>query len=482
MTRTTTLIYTVGFAFVALYGLRMLALALLLPLAMRRRPERADPTTPTPTVTVQLPLYNEAAVAGRAIDAACALRWPAGRLEVQVLDDSTDATRAIVDERVAAWRDEGVDISVLRRSDRLEFKAGALALGLARSRGELLAVFDADFIPPPDFLEACVPYLASGVAVVQARWGHLNQEENWLTRAQSLALDGHFIVEQTCQSRLGLFTNFNGTAGIWRREAIVAAGGWQGDTLTEDFDLSYRAQLAGWRIVVLPEVVVPGELPATLPAFRTQQQRWAQGKAEVLRKLGAALLRAPIHPGRRLMALLSLSGYLAQPILVALLLAAPLAILWPPRFPAWLSVFGLAAFGPPLYYLVAARPGSVPALRRLLGYPVLAVVTAAVSLRISASSIAGLAGISRPFDRTPKTGTMGTADVRPLQRPGGPPAGRLPRPRLSVAIGLDAALMAYAWACALLALRAEVAWLAIYCAVFGLGLGLMVLSEAFARD
>jgi len=481
MTRATTLIYTVGFAVVALYGLRMLALALLLPLALRRRPPRVASTEPAPMVTVQLPMYDEAAVAGRAIDAACRLRWPPGRLEVQVLDDSKDATRDIVDERVAAWRGRGLDVTALRRHDRLEFKAGALAMGLAHARGEFLAVFDADFIPPPDFLERCMPYLAPGVGVVQARWGHLNQEQNWLTRAQSLALDGHFIVEQTCQSRLGLFTNFNGTAGIWRRDAIVAAGGWQGDTLTEDFDLSYRAQLAGWRIVVLPEVVVPGELPASLSAFRGQQQRWAQGKAEVLRKLGAALVRAPIHPARRLLALLSLSGYLAQPVLVALLLAAPLAIAWPPRFPGWLSAFGLAAFGPPLYYLLAARSGAAPAPLRLLGYPVLAVVSAAVSRRISASSIAGLAGIRRPFDRTPKTGAVGAPSPSPLRAADRRPGGRLPRLRLSSALGLDAALMIHAWACALLALRADLTWLAVYCAVFGLGLGMMVVDEAFAR-
>ena len=482
MSQLTTLLYTGGFAVVGLLCLRFLALALLAPLAARRRPLPGALVAPVPVVTVQLPLYNEQAVAVRAIDALCRLRWPAGRLEIQILDDSTDGTTGLARDRVQFWRQRGVDITLLRRADRAGFKAGALAAGLAQARGQALALFDADFLPPVDFLERCLPYLTEGVAAVQARWGHLNAGDNWLTRAQALALDGHFLVEQPCQSRLGLFLNFNGTAGVWRREAIEAAGGWQGDTLTEDFDLSYRAQLAGWRIVVLPELVAPGELPADLAAYRRQQRRWAMGTAQVLRKLGGALLRAPIGLPRRLLAFLSLAGYVSHVILLILVLAAPLALRWPPRFPAWMALASLGPLGPPALYVAALQGLPGRRWRRLLDYPSLMLVTAGMALVGAGAVVAGLSGRSGTFERTPKSGSGGAksgedggpADVDgAMQAAPEPNAGRAAWPEVGLAL--------YAGATAVAAARVGMGWLAVFCGIFGVGFALVALGDLGQR-
>lgn len=238
-------------ALLGLYGLhRLQHLAWLTRPQPHPEPAPLDPGA-LPFVTVQLPVFNERYVVERLIAAAAALDWPRERLELQVLDDSTDDTTALAEAAAARARARGVRVVVLHRSNREGFKAGALAAGLRCARGDFIAVFDADFLPPADFLQRVVPHLGPGVGMVQARWGHLNEGERWLTRAQSVLLDGHFVVEHTARARAGRWFNFNGTAGLWRRQAIEDAGGWQGDTLTEDLDLSYRAQLAGWRFVYL---------------------------------------------------------------------------------------------------------------------------------------------------------------------------------------------------------------------------------------
>ena len=263
--------------------------------------QRATPGTPDasrplaealPLVTVQLPLFNERFVAERLLDAAAALDWPLERLEIQVLDDSTDDTSELIALKVAKLRAEGVDIRQLRRDNRDGFKAGALAEGMAQARGEFLAIFDADFTPAPDFLRRSVPSFADPrVGMVQSRWAFRNAEHSLLTGVQALLLGPHFSIEHQVRFRRGLFFNFNGTAGVWRRRAIEAAGGWQADTVTEDLDLSYRAQLAGWRFVYLDGNAVPSELPVTLAAFRSQQQRWAKGSVQTARKILPRLLR-----------------------------------------------------------------------------------------------------------------------------------------------------------------------------------------------
>jgi cellulose synthase/poly-beta-1,6-N-acetylglucosamine synthase-like glycosyltransferase len=266
-------------AFLFLYGINLLYLTARAGWLRPVRPVGPPPeTAPDATVLVQLPIYNERYVAERVIDAVCGLDWPRKRLEVQVLDDSDDDTPEIVGRAVERWRNAGVAIAHVRRASRSGYKAGALAHGLTLSEAPFVAVFDADFVPAPDFLRRMVPALADpGVAFVQARWGHLNDEFSLFTYLQSLMTDFHFLVEQVMRPRAGYFTNFAGSAGVWRRAAIDDAGGWSASTLTEDLDLSYRAQLRGWRAVYREDVVVPQELPVSANAYRAQQSRWATG-------------------------------------------------------------------------------------------------------------------------------------------------------------------------------------------------------------
>lgn len=249
-----------------------------------------------PRVTVQIPLYNEASVAGRIIDAVAAFDWPIERLEIQVLDDSTDETRRIVEKRVAHWSsDKGINIYTIHRNRRTGYKAGALANGLKRSKGEFIALFDADFVPQPDFLRKTIPHFSRpNVGMVQARWGFLNAGYSWLTLLQSVLLSTHFGIEHEVRYSRGLFFNFNGTAGVWRKTAIETAGGWQSDTVTEDLDLSYRAQMAGWDFVYLNEVVVSSELPVTLTDFRRQQERWSRGAIQTAVKLLPSLFASAL--------------------------------------------------------------------------------------------------------------------------------------------------------------------------------------------
>ena len=250
-----TCIHFLSMCGLSLYGLHRLWLLICWYL-VRRSPVDAIPpfslTETSPKVTVQLPIYNERFVAARLLDAVAEINWPRNRMEIQVLDDSTDDTRKILDERVVFWLDQGVPLKVLRRENRDGFKAGALAQGMTKAEGEFIAIFDADFLPPRDFLVRTTPYFSDPeVGMVQAKWDFLNAGYSWLTRIQSLFLGPHFGIEHLVRFRRGLFFNFNGTAGIWRREAIESSGGWHSDTVTEDLDLSYRAQLAGWRFVYI---------------------------------------------------------------------------------------------------------------------------------------------------------------------------------------------------------------------------------------
>jgi cellulose synthase/poly-beta-1,6-N-acetylglucosamine synthase-like glycosyltransferase len=240
-----------------------------------------------PHVLVQLPVCNEGDLALRVAAAACALDWPRDRLTIQLLDDGTEDNHAVLAAALPGIVPPGVNLQLLRRGDRKGFKAGNLAFGLSHSDAPYVAIFDADFVPPPDFLRRTVPALVAddGLCFVQARWGHNNRNANWLTRAQGVLLDSHFAVEQEARFRAGLPMSFNGTAGVWNRFAIEQAGGWTGDTLTEDLDLSMRCALQGWRMVMLPDIEVPGELPPTAAAWRAQQARWTKGHAQCARKL-----------------------------------------------------------------------------------------------------------------------------------------------------------------------------------------------------
>ncbi|MFC5269821.1 cellulose synthase family protein [Adhaeribacter terreus] len=278
-------VYFACLLFIFCYSLMQLHLTFL----FRKSQKQAKPVFPIPEtwpdVTVQLPIYNERYVVERLLEAVCKFNYPNEKLQIQVLDDSTDETVGIIAQKVAAFKEQGINIEHVRRPARTGFKAGALQYGLQQATGEFIAVFDADFVPEPDFLRQTIPAFTSPeIGVVQTRWGHLNEHNSMLTRLQAFGLNAHFTVEQSGRNFGKHFINFNGTAGVWRETCIEAAGGWEADTLTEDLDLSYRAQLKGWQFRYLQNVVVPAELPASMPALKQQQYRWTKGAAETAKK------------------------------------------------------------------------------------------------------------------------------------------------------------------------------------------------------
>jgi hypothetical protein len=378
-----------------------------------RRARSAPPPLPAalPVVTVQLPLFNERYVAERLIDRVADLDWPRELLHIQVLDDSTDDTFDICRRKVEALRAAGWDIEHLHRVQRTGFKAGALEAGLASARGRLVLILDADFLPPRDLLRVTVGHFEDpGVGMVQVRWGHLNREQSLLTRIQALLLDGHFVIEQTARERSGRLFNFNGTAGLWRRETILEAGGWQHDTLTEDLDLSYRALLRGWRFVYLVDQVAPAELPADMNAFKSQQFRWAKGSVEVARKLLPEVLRSRLGAGAKLEACFHLTHNV--PYLVTLLLlvsAGPALVLRPGSTGEllWLHLPLLVATAAThgAYLLVSQRALGHGLWRTLALLPAVSTVIAGISVNQARAVLEGLLGQSSEFVRTPKHGT-----------------------------------------------------------------------------
>ncbi|MFQ5341287.1 MAG: cellulose synthase family protein [Anaerolineae bacterium] len=397
------IVYVLAALLLAVYSLNTGLLTVLF-LRHRRCRRMAPPLTDFPHVTVQLPIYNEQYVVNRLIDAVARVDWPRERLEIQVLDDSTDITTGIARAAVRHWRQQGVNIRLIHRDNRMGFKAGALAHGLTTAAGEFIAIFDADFVPPPDFLRRTIPHLLAdaGLGLVQARWGHLNADYSLLTRAEALAIDAHFVVEQAARDRSGLYLNFNGTAGVWRRECIEASGGWQSDTLSEDVDLSYRAQLAGWRLGYLPDVVVPAELPPQIHGFKGQQFRWAKGSIQVARKLARPLLSQDVSPWVRLQGLIHLTGYLIHPLMVVLLLAVVPLIITRAQSPAGFAYLGLATLGPPLLYGVAQRSAYPDWRRRMLSFPVLALIGTGIALSNTQAVAEALLDRKTAFKRTPK--------------------------------------------------------------------------------
>ena len=365
-----------------------------------------------PEVLSQIPLYNESAVAERVIRAVAAIDYP--KHSIQVLDDSNDETMALVDSVVKELADEGVAIEVIRRTDRSGFKAGALEYGLQINKAPYVAVFDSDFVPPADFLRKITPHFLTGnkYCVVQARWGHLNAEENAFTRAQSVGVNGHFVMEQVARSYNGYFLNFNGTAGVWSREAIDDAGGWNADTLTEDLDLSYRAQLKGWRIHFLPDLVVPAELPSFFQAFRSQQFRWAKGSMQTAKKMLPLVWKSSIPFSKKIEATFHLTHYsIHLCMLIQALLALPVILINKNSFNtdvvAWFAApMALAMVGPSLLYLAAEKwldpeKGFKTFITRL---PMLLLVGFGICLSNARACIEGIIGIKSPFVRTPKKG------------------------------------------------------------------------------
>jgi cellulose synthase/poly-beta-1,6-N-acetylglucosamine synthase-like glycosyltransferase len=402
------ILYILIALWLGLYGVQAVALTLLY--AWHRRPARSGsrlltplPPATWPRVAVQLPIYNERLVVERLIDAAAGLDYPPDLLEVQVVDDSTDDTTALAEARAAFHRARGLNVRVIRRADRSGFKAGALACAMRQTDAELLAIFDADFRPAPDFLRRTVPHLAdSQVGMVQTRWAHLNDAYSPLTLAESIFIDGHFVVEQFARNRSGLLMSFNGSGGVWRRQCIDEAGGWQSDTMTEDMDLSYRAQLAGWHCLYLPEVAAPAELPPQIAAFKQQQARWAEGSAQCLRKLGPAILRSRLTGVQKLMALAHISNYLAAPLFITLLLIT-LPIVWLAQpMPSLLTGVGFASLGPPLLLTVAQSNLHHDWAKRILYMPVLILIAMGIAWNTSRGVWQGLTHWGGTFRRTPK--------------------------------------------------------------------------------
>lgn len=416
-------LYGVAVCYLVVYGLHMYVLTALF--ARRRAAVRRDqqariawysedrPDSAWPRVTSQIPLYNEANVARRVIEAVAGMDYPAGRHEIQVLDDSTDETRSIVDDVAAELRRAGHDVSVVRRPNREAYKAGALAYGLARARGEVIVVFDADFVPCRDFLRRGVPLLMDEPknACLQGRWAHLNENHSWLTRAQSLGIDGHFAVEQGGRCWNGLFINFNGTAGLWRREALEdpAVGGWSADTLTEDLDLSYRAQLVGWKLEYCMDLACPSELPESVPALKSQQYRWAKGSMQCARKLLGRIWRSPISLPRKLEATMHLTSYSTSIwMLVVGVLSLPISWINPyAALGGWGLVIACLIWtsftGPPVAHAFSrcVIRGNWSGLR---SSPMLMVLGVGLCLNTSLACISGLFRQGGEFVRTPKSG------------------------------------------------------------------------------
>jgi cellulose synthase/poly-beta-1,6-N-acetylglucosamine synthase-like glycosyltransferase len=366
-----------------------------------------------PTVTVQLPIYNEATVAARLIEATGKLDYPAHKLEIQVLDDSSDETVRIAREAVEALVARGIDAQHVRRPNRHGYKAGALDFGLKTAKGELVAIFDADFVPQADFLRQVVGHFQDlRIGMVQTRWGHMNRDQSLFTQVQALMLDGHHMVENRARFGAGHYFNFSGTGGIWRRAAIDAAGGWQHDTLTEDLDLSYRAQMAGYRFVYRSDVLTPSELPEDMSAFRAQQFRWAKGTVQTARKLLKRVASSKLSLSQRVEACFHMLPHFAYPMMVLLSLLLLPALIYMPAtdlrtmllidLPLCFGATGSIA----TFYItaeVAQGRSGWSAAKRL---PALIALGAGLAPHLTAAVLDGLTKMAGEFVRTPKRGTV----------------------------------------------------------------------------
>jgi cellulose synthase/poly-beta-1,6-N-acetylglucosamine synthase-like glycosyltransferase len=421
MTLPETLILVLYFfvlSILAIYGWHRYYLVYLYMKNRDKVPAPLAPPRVLPTVTVQLPIFNEMYVADRLIAAVCDLDYPREKLEIQVLDDSTDETREIAELAVRRHAARGFDIRYMHRVDRRGFKAGALEVGLKESSGEFIAIFDADFIPPKDFLLRTVPYFEADekVGMVQARWGHINQDYSLLTKIQAILLDAHFVLEHGGRNRAGCFFNFNGTAGVWRRAAIESGGGWQHDTLTEDLDLSYRAQLAGWRFVFLPDVVAPAEVPVEMNSFKSQQHRWAKGSIQTCLKLLPRILQSAQPFGVKAEAFFHLSAnfnYLLMSVLSLLMFPA----MWVRYSTGWtemllidIPLFAAATMSFCNFYIVSQREVYPDWRQRLKYLPFLMSIGIGLCVNNTRAVLEAMFGKQSEFARTPKYGIERESD------------------------------------------------------------------------
>ncbi len=467
----------------AIYGWHRYYLVYLYMRHKANEPKPGAPPARLPVVTVQLPLYNEMYVADRLVEAVCALDYPRDALEIQVLDDSTDETRAIAEQAVRRFAAEGLDIKYMARRDRSGFKAGALDAGLRTARGEFIAIFDADFLPAPDFLQRLLPYFADGkVGMVQARWGHINQDYSLLTKIQSILLDGHFVLEHGARNRSGRFFNFNGTAGIWRRAAIDNAGGWQHDTLTEDLDLSYRAQLRGWRFVYVPDVIAPAEVPVEMNGFKSQQHRWAKGSVQTCRKLLPAILRADLPLGVKAEAFFHLTANFNYPLMVVLsVLMFPSMVIrynmgWYEMLLIDVPLFFAATFSVCNFYMVCQREIHRDWRARLKYLPFLMSVGIGLSINNTRAVLEALFNRASEFTRTPKYRIEGESDDW---------VGKKYRQSVSIQPFVELALGLYFTATVFYALANQIYGTVPFLVLFQIGflyMGLLSLVQQYASD
>jgi cellulose synthase/poly-beta-1,6-N-acetylglucosamine synthase-like glycosyltransferase len=367
-----------------------------------------------PMVTVQLPVFNEVYVIERLVNAVCEMEYPKDKLEIQLLDDSTDETVEVSRRLVAEWASRGFDIKHIHRIDRSGFKAGALKSGLEKAKGEFVAIFDADFVPKKDFLMKTIPHFHNdGVGMVQTRWEHLNEDYSYLTRAQALALDGHFVIEQQVRNKAGFFINFNGTAGIWRKSCIEDAGNWHADTLAEDLDLSYRAQLRGWKFVFLNDVTSPAELPADINGLKTQQFRWTKGAVETAKKLLPLVWKSKIPLKIKLECTVHLTSNIVFPfILLTAFLNVPLVVIkntvegYDSIF-TMMGIFVLASISTFMFYMYAQRAIHLDWRRRLMLFPVFMAGSMGFAVNNTKAVFEALTGKKSAFLRTPKYKIVG---------------------------------------------------------------------------
>ncbi len=406
--------YLAVLTLICIYGAHRYFLVLLYYGVRRKIPRPRGQFADLPPVTVQLPMYNEKYVARRIIERACAIDYPRDKLQIQVLDDSTDETRQIASETVERMRIAGHNIIYRHRDKRVGYKAGALEEGTREATGEFIAIFDADFLPPTDILRETIHYFTDPqVGMVQTRWEHLNRDLSLLTQAQAILLDGHFIIEHTARNRTGRFMSFNGTAGIWRKSAIADAGGWQHDTLTEDLDLSYRAQLRGWKFIFLPHLTSPAELPPEMNAFKAQQHRWTKGGAQTCLKVLPRVLSSDAKWWVKLEAFFHLTSGAVYVLIVLLsLLVGPALLaklsLTKPQSP-WVLWFELALFiigfgSTTAFYVVSQQEllrGWWYGLRHV---PTLMAVGIGIALNNAVAALDGFFGRTGEFVRTPKFG------------------------------------------------------------------------------
>ena len=406
-------LYMLVLGVLAVYGFHRGQLLYLYWKHRHQAPRPASKFKELPVVTVQLPMFNEMYVAERLLESVAALDYPKDKLEIQVLDDSTDETQQIAKAKVEELVERGFDAVYIHRTDRSGYKAGALENGVKHARGDYLLVFDADFVPTQSIVQDLIHHFSDPtVGMVQARWGHLNRDYSMLTRVQSMMLDGHFVVEHIARNRSGRFFNFNGTAGIWRKAAIVDAGGWQHDTLTEDMDLSFRAQMRGWRFVYVPDALAPAEVPCEMNSFKSQQFRWAKGSAQTAKKLLPVVLRAKLPWKVKLECIFHLTNNFAYLFLVILaMLQLPNMILRqqiarPELLLLDVPLFALTSGSIVLFYLTTHRAlyGDLwEAIRRL---PLMMALGIGLSLNNARAVVEGLFGGESEFVRTPKHGVV----------------------------------------------------------------------------